>query len=202
MIYGCRTLAYRASHNIFVLNCSRAQLSSTCNTLQINTISSGFLHTYTRKVLLPHSKHYNQHPIYFPLYNYTLISLRFMPILGEHTESYMIYTSEQRRLVSIIINIRYISRCVIQISSQSGLMLHALLLGYIYTSEHIKNLQPTALWTDARARCRHWRSPLNIHELPWRRVSRHAWEWPRKPHRHHYLAPTVHTQQMSHMYEY
>ena len=73
----------------------------------------------------------------FPLCNYTLISLRFMPILGEHTESYMIYTSGTTQIhpgfyiythkrsfcliVSIIINIRYISRCVIQISSQSGL---------------------------------------------------------------------------------
>ena len=101
MIYGCRTLAYRVSYNIFVLNCSRAQLSSTCNTLQINTNSPGFLHTYTQKVLLPHSKHYNQHPIYFPLCNYTLILLRFMPILGEHTESYMIYTSEQRRSIQV-----------------------------------------------------------------------------------------------------
>ena len=33
--------------------------SPTCNTLQINTNSSRFLHTHTRKVLLPHSKHYN-----------------------------------------------------------------------------------------------------------------------------------------------
>ena len=38
-------------------------------------------------------------------------------------------------------------------------MLHELLLGYIYTSEHIKNLRPTALQTDVRARCRHWRFP-------------------------------------------
>ena len=140
MIYGCRTLAYSASYDIFVLNCSRAQLSSTCNTLQINTNSSGFLHTYTRKVLLPHSKHYYQHPIYFPLCNTDFKSVRFM--------------------------------------------LHVLLLDYIYTSEHIKNLRPTALQTDAWARCRHWHSPLNIHELPWRRVSRHVWEWSRKPYWH------------------
>ena len=130
MINGCMTLACRASHDIFVLNCSRAQLSSTCNTLQINTNSSGFLHLHTRKVLLPRSKHYYQHPIYFPLCNTDFKSVRFM--------------------------------------------LHALLLDYIYTSEHIKNLRPTALSTDTRARCRHWRSPLNIHELPWRRVSRHV----------------------------
>ena len=130
MISGCRTLAYRASHDIFVLNCSRAQLNPTCNILQINTNSSGFLHINTRNVLLPHSKHYYQHPIYFPLCSTDFKSVRFM--------------------------------------------LHALLLGYIYTSEHIENLQPTAPQTDARARCRHSRSPLNIHELPWRRVSRHV----------------------------
>ena len=56
---------------------------------------------YTRKVFLPHSKYCYQHPIYFPLYNYTLLSLRFMPILGVHTESYMIYTSEQRRFIQV-----------------------------------------------------------------------------------------------------
>ena len=167
MIYGCRTLAYRASYDIFVLNCSRAQLSSTCNTLQINTNSSGFLHIYTRKVLLPHSKHYNQHPIYFPLGNYTLISLQFMPISGEHTESYMIYTSEQRRSIQVFTYIHkflhiYIYKVLLPHSKHYyqhpiyfplcntdfksvRFMLHALLLDYIYTSEHIKNLRPTAL---------------------------------------------------------
>ena len=144
------------SHDIFVLSCSRAQLNPTCNTLQINTNSSGFPHIYTRKVLLPHSKHYYQHPIYFPLCNTDFKSVRFM--------------------------------------------LHALLLDYIYTSKHIENIPPTAPQTDARARRRHWRFPLNIHELPWWRVSRHVWEWPRKPYGHHYLAPIVHMQQMSHMY--
>ena len=47
------------------------QLIPTCKTLQINVNSSGFLHIYTRKVLQPHSKHYHQHPIYFPLCNHT-----------------------------------------------------------------------------------------------------------------------------------
>ena len=101
VISGYRTLAYRASHNIIVLSCLRTQLFPTCNTLQINVNSCGFLHIHTQKVILPHSKHYHQHPIYFPWYNYTLGSLRFMPILDIHTESDMIYTSEQHRIIQV-----------------------------------------------------------------------------------------------------
>ena len=70
-ISGYRTLAYRASPNITVLSCLWTQLIPTCKILQINVKSSGFLHIYTRKVLQPHSKHYHQHPIYFPLCNHT-----------------------------------------------------------------------------------------------------------------------------------
>ena len=61
-----------------------------------------YIYTHERSFcLIVDSKYYYQHPIYFPLYNYTLISLRFMPILGVHTESYMIYTSEQRRFIQV-----------------------------------------------------------------------------------------------------
>ena len=68
MIYNYRALAYRAGYNIYILNCLRTQLIPPCKILQMNVNSSGFLHIYTRKVLLPHSK---QHPIYFPLCNHT-----------------------------------------------------------------------------------------------------------------------------------
>ena len=71
MICSYRALAYRAGHKISILNCLRTQLIPTCKLLQIKVNSSGFLHIYTRKVLLPHSKHYYQHPIYFPLCNHT-----------------------------------------------------------------------------------------------------------------------------------
>ena len=67
----------------------------------IERVTIFFIFIYTRKVLLPHSKHYNQHPIYFPWCNYTLISLRVMSILGEHSEFKMIFTSEQRSFLQV-----------------------------------------------------------------------------------------------------
>ena len=125
-ISGYRTLAYRASHNITVLSCLWTQLLPTCKILQINVNSSGFLHIYTRKVLQPHSKHYHQHPIYFPLCNHTWshFGLRQSQVLYDlYIRTMQIhpgfYINTHARsiclIVNIIINIRYISRCVIQI---------------------------------------------------------------------------------------
>ena len=66
-------------------------VSPTRYTLYNNTNPSGFSHIYTRKVLLPHNKHYDRYPIYFPLCNSTLTSLRF--IIHVHSLDY-IFTSE------------------------------------------------------------------------------------------------------------
>ena len=44
-------------------------LSPIWYTLDNNTNPSGFLHIYTRKVLLPHIKHYDRDPTYFSLCN-------------------------------------------------------------------------------------------------------------------------------------
>ena len=71
IIWSQPLLAHRAGHNISMLSCLWTQLIPTRKILQINVNSSGFLHIYTRKVLHPHSKHYHQHPIYFPLRNHT-----------------------------------------------------------------------------------------------------------------------------------
>ena len=100
-ISGDRTLTYRASHNITVLSCLWTQLIPTCKTLQINVNSSGFLHIYTRKVLQPHSKHYHQHPIYFPLCNHTWSHFGLWQWQVNTPKSYMIFTSEQRRSIQV-----------------------------------------------------------------------------------------------------
>ena len=66
-------------------------------------------------------------------------------------------------MVNIMIDIRYISRCVIQISKSVRFILHVLSSDYSFSSVHVKNLPPTAPSEDARARCRLERLPLNIH---------------------------------------
>ena len=60
-----------------------------------------YIYTHERSLALPPNKHYSQHPIYFSNSNYTLISLQFTPILGNHPASYMIYTAEQRRFIQV-----------------------------------------------------------------------------------------------------
>ena len=75
------------------------------------------------------------------------------------------YTHSFCLLINIMIDIRYISRCVIQISKSVRFILHVLSSDYNFSSVHVKNLSPTALQEDARARCRCERLPLNIHAL-------------------------------------
>ena len=86
-------------------------------------------------------------------------------ITTEIRPGFYIYTLERSfcLIVSIIINIRYISRCVIQIFKSVWFILHALSSDYIFSSVHVKNLPPTAPQEDAWARCRLERLPLNIH---------------------------------------
>ena len=47
--------------------------------IRTTQIHPGFSHKYTRKVHLPHSKHYYKHPIYFPLCN-TDLQVRMISI--------------------------------------------------------------------------------------------------------------------------
>ena len=68
-------------------------LSPIWYTLDNNTNPSGFLHIYTRKVLLPHNKHYHRDPTYSSLCNKTLTIHELKSTISEH-----IYT----RLVSTI----------------------------------------------------------------------------------------------------
>ena len=76
------------------------------------------------------------------------------------------YTHMERSfclMINIMIDIRHISRCVIQIFKSVRFKLHVPSLDYIFCSVHVKNLSPTAPQEDAWARCRSERLPLNIH---------------------------------------
>ena len=66
-------------------------------------------------------------------------------------------------MFNIMIDIRHVSRCVIQIFKPVRFILHALSLDYISSSVHVKNLPPTAPQEDACPRGRSERLPLNIH---------------------------------------
>ena len=86
-------------------------------------------------------------------------------ITTEIRSGYYIYTLERSfcLMINIMIDIRYISRCVIHISKSVRFILHVLSSDYSFSSVHVKNLPPTAPSEDARARCRLERIPLNIH---------------------------------------
>ena len=113
---------------------------------------------------------------------------------------FYIYTLERSfcLIFNIMIDIQQVSRCVIQIFKSIRFILHALLLDYISSSVHVKNLPPTAPQEDAWPRGRFKRLPLNIHKLSWQRAQCHLWEWPRMPHWHRYMAGTVYTPNVTH----
>ena len=67
-------------------------------------------------------------------------------------------------MINIMIDIRHVSRCVIQIFKSIRFILHALSLDYISSSVHVKNLPPTVPQEDAWPRGRSERLPLNIHK--------------------------------------
>ena len=114
-------------------------LSPLCNILQININPSRILHIYTRKVHLPHIQHYWQYPIYPTGSDGTLPSVRIIRTCVYFTESYYdkhtntteicpdyyIYPLERSicLMFSIIINIRDVSRCVIQIYKLNSIQL-------------------------------------------------------------------------------
>ena len=70
-----------------------------------------------------------------------------------------------------MINIQYISRCVIQISNSVRFTMPAVSLDYRFSSVSFKRPLQSVLQTDARARwhCEHL--PLIIHALSWLRQS-------------------------------
>ena len=189
-ISGARTLAYRASHNITVLSCLWTQLIPTCKTLQINVNSSGFLHIYTRKVLQPHSKHYHQHPIYFPLCNHTWshFGLRqsqvntLCPIwyLHQNNADPSRFLHQYTRKVHLPHSKHYYKHpiyfplCNTDLQVRMISITCALVRLYLGTSYHAKHRSPTTPLIDALTRRRHPRLPLNIHEMSWQRVSRHV----------------------------
>ena len=78
---------------------------------------------------------------------------------------FYIYTLERSfcLMINIMIDIRHISRCVIQIFKSVRFILHVPSLDYIFSSVHVKNLSPTAHQEDVCPRCRSERLPLNIH---------------------------------------
>ena len=86
-------------------------------------------------------------PVYLDLGEYTESSYDKHTITTEIRPDYYIYTLERSLclIINIIINIRYISRCVIQISKSVRFILHALSSDYRFSSVHVKNLPPTAL---------------------------------------------------------
>ena len=86
-------------------------------------------------------------------------------ITTEIRPGFYIYTLERSfcLMINIMIDIRHISRCVIQIFKSVRFILHVPSLDYILSSVHVKNLSPTAPQEDAWPRCRSERFPLNIH---------------------------------------
>ena len=74
-------------------------------------------------------------------------------------------------IINIMINIRYIPRCVIQISNSVGFTMHAVSLDFRYSSFSFKRALRSVPQTDARARWHCERLPLNIHVLSWPRQS-------------------------------
>ena len=214
-ISGYRTLAYRASHNIIVLSCLWTQLLPTCKIIQINVNSSGFLHIYTRKVLQPHSKHYHQHPIYFPLCNHTWshLGLRqsqvntLSPIcyLHQNNADPSRFLHQYTRKVHPPHSKHYYKHpiyfplCNTDLQVRMISITCALVRLYLSTSSHAKHRSPTTPRTDALTRRRHPCLPLNIHEMSWQRVSRHV-RSTRKSSDNTNWRQMYATQQMSHVY--
>ena len=106
-------------------------------------------------------------PVYIDLGEYTESSYDKHTITTEIRSGYYIYTLERSfcLIINIMIDIRYISRCVMQIFKSVRFILHALSSDYRFSSVHVKNLTPTAFQEDARARCRCERLLLNMHAL-------------------------------------
>ena len=67
-------------------------------------------------------------------------------------------------MINIMIDIRHISHCVIQIFKSVRFILHVPSLDYIFSSVHVKNLSPTPPQEDAWPICRSEHLPLlNMH---------------------------------------
>ena len=213
-ISGYRTLAYRASHNILVLSCLWTQLLPTCKILQINVNSSGFLHIYTRKVLQPHSKHYHQHPIYFPLCNHTWSHFGSRqsqvntpsPIwyLHQNNADPSRFLHQYTRKVHLPHSKHYHEHpiyfplCNTDLQVRMISITCAFVRLYLSTSSLAKHRSPTAPQIDALTRRRHTSLPLSIHEMSWQRVSRHV-RSTRKSSDNTIWRQMYATQQMSHM---
>ena len=67
-------------------------------------------------------------------------------ITTEIRPGFYIYTLERSfcLMINIMLDIRHISRCVIQIFKSVRFILHVPSLDYIFSSVHVKNLSPTA----------------------------------------------------------
>ena len=118
---------------------------------------------------------YNDHGRALPTVRIIVPSSRMVSV-RQINPGFYIYTLERSfcLIINIMINIRYISRCAMQISKSVRFILHALSSDYRFSSVHVKNLTPTALQEDARARCRCERLPLNMHALSWQRRKWHS----------------------------
>ena len=86
-------------------------------------------------------------PVYIDLGEYTESSYDKHTITTEIRSGYYIYTLERSfcLIINIMINFRYISRCVIHISKSVLFILHAFSSDYWFSSVHVKNSPPTAL---------------------------------------------------------
>ena len=114
--------------------------------------------------LCPHSGLYQLRWIYWVLYDKHTTTT-------EIRAGYYIYSLERSfcLMFNIMIDIRYISRCVIQIFKSVRFILHVFSSDYSSSSVRVKNLWPTALSEDARARRRRESLPFNMHALSWQR---------------------------------
>ena len=166
------------------------QLIPTCEILQINVNSSRFLHIYTRKVLPPHSKHYHQHPIYFPLCNHTwshfglwqsqVNTLSPIWYLHQNNADPSRFLHKYTRKVHLPHSKHYYKHpicfplCNTDLQVRMISITYALVRLSLGTSYHAKHRSPTTPQIDALTRRRHPRLPLHIHEMSWQRVSRHV----------------------------
>ena len=98
--------------------------------------------------LCSHSGLYQLRRIYWVLYDKHTITT-------EIRSGYYIYSLERSfcLMINIMIDIRYISRCVIHISKSVRFILHVLSSDYSFSSVHVKNLSPNAPKEDAWAKC-------------------------------------------------
>ena len=115
---------------------------------------------------------------------------------------FYIYTLERSfcLMINIMIDIRYISRCVIQVSKSVRFILHVLSSDYSFSSVHVKNLSPTAPKKTRGPDVASSVSRLIFMRLSWQRTKWHLQSSPECRTDATIRAGTVYIHQMSQVY--